>query len=162
MFSLPNLHAMNRPPMLILGAEHDFLVPAFLVQATGQSYGLPVHIFRDMGHAVTHEKEWRWPQPGCATGLMAGCGIRQVALPILQLPFFPPLLITSATCRQCMTKTKTKNQPDSRCDPRQAGTPTRWWAPSRNFSRLVADIDSFDQRGRAPGAARTIGQHGAA
>jgi len=45
--------------MLILGAEHDVLVPAFLVQATGQSYGLPVHIFRDMGHAVTHEKEWR-------------------------------------------------------------------------------------------------------
>jgi len=56
---LPNLHAMNRPPMLILGAEHDVLVPAFLVQATGHSYGLPVHIFRNMGHAVTHEKEWQ-------------------------------------------------------------------------------------------------------
>jgi pimeloyl-ACP methyl ester carboxylesterase len=26
MFNLPNLHAMNRPPMLILGAEHDVLV----------------------------------------------------------------------------------------------------------------------------------------
>jgi pimeloyl-ACP methyl ester carboxylesterase len=59
MFSLPNLHAMNRPPMLILGAEHDVLVPAFLVQSTGHSYGLPVHIFRNMGHAVTHEREWR-------------------------------------------------------------------------------------------------------
>ncbi|HRH13666.1 MAG TPA: alpha/beta fold hydrolase [Azonexus sp.] len=58
MFNLPNLHGMNRPPMLILGAEHDVLVPAFLVQSTGQSYGLPVHIFRNMGHAVTHEKEW--------------------------------------------------------------------------------------------------------
>ena len=58
MFNLPNLHQMNRPPMLILGAEHDALVPAFTVQATGQSYGLPVHIFRDMGHAVTHAKEW--------------------------------------------------------------------------------------------------------
>lgn len=58
MFNLPRLHAMSRPPMLILGAEHDVLVPAFLVQSTGQSYGLPVHIFRDMGHAVTHEKEW--------------------------------------------------------------------------------------------------------
>ena len=57
-FSLPNLHAMHRPPMLILGAEHDVLVPAFLVQATGHTYGLPVHIFRNMGHAVTHEKEW--------------------------------------------------------------------------------------------------------
>ena len=58
MFNLPLLHAMNRPPMLILGAEHDVLVPAFLVQSTGHSYGLPVHIFRDMGHAVTHERDW--------------------------------------------------------------------------------------------------------
>jgi non-heme chloroperoxidase len=58
MFNLPNLHAMHRPPMLILGAEHDVLVPAFLVQSTGHTYGLPVHIFRGMGHAVTHEKEW--------------------------------------------------------------------------------------------------------
>lgn len=58
MFNLPCLNAMSRPPMLILGAEHDVLVPAFLVQSTGQSYGLPVHIFRNMGHAVTHEKEW--------------------------------------------------------------------------------------------------------
>jgi non-heme chloroperoxidase len=58
MFNLPNLHAMHRPPMLILGAELDVLVPAFLVQTTGQTYGLPAHIFRGMGHAVTHEKEW--------------------------------------------------------------------------------------------------------
>ncbi len=58
MFNLPNLHAMHRPPMLILGAELDVLVPAFLVQATAHTYGLPVHIFRNMGHAVTHEKEW--------------------------------------------------------------------------------------------------------
>lgn len=58
MFNLPALHAMHRPPMLILGAEKDVLVPAFLVQSTGHSYGLPVHIFRGMGHAVTHERDW--------------------------------------------------------------------------------------------------------
>ena len=58
MFNLPNLHAMHRPPMLILGAEHDVLVPAFLVQTTASTYGLKAHIFRHMGHAVTHEKEW--------------------------------------------------------------------------------------------------------
>ena len=57
MFNLPNLQGMNRPPMLILGAEKDVLVPAFLVQTTAQTYGLHAHIFRDMGHAVTHEKE---------------------------------------------------------------------------------------------------------
>lgn len=58
MFGLPNLASMHRPPMLILGAEKDVLVPAFLVQTTGHTYGLPVNIFRDMGHAVTHEKQW--------------------------------------------------------------------------------------------------------
>ena len=58
MFNLPNLFAMHRPPMLILGAEEDVLVPAFLVQTTAHTYGQKAHIFRHMGHAVTHEKEW--------------------------------------------------------------------------------------------------------
>ncbi len=58
MFNLPRLHGMALPPMFIAGAEHDVLVPAFLVQATAHTYKLPDHIFRNMGHAVTHEKEW--------------------------------------------------------------------------------------------------------
>lgn len=58
MFNLPNLFTMHKPPMLILGAQHDVLVPAFLVQTTGHTYRQPVHILRDMGHAITHEKEW--------------------------------------------------------------------------------------------------------
>ncbi|MGE5493057.1 MAG: alpha/beta hydrolase [Actinomycetota bacterium] len=58
MFNLPLLPLMRRPPMLILGAEKDVLVPAFLVQATAHTYGLPHRIFHDMGHAVTHEKKW--------------------------------------------------------------------------------------------------------
>ncbi len=58
MFNLPNLFSMHRPPMLILGAEDDVLVPAFLVQTTASTYGQRAHIFRRMGHAVTHEKEW--------------------------------------------------------------------------------------------------------
>lgn len=58
MFNLPLLPTMPRPPMLVLGAEDDVLVPAFLVQSTALTYGLHAHIFRHMGHAVTHEKEW--------------------------------------------------------------------------------------------------------
>jgi pimeloyl-ACP methyl ester carboxylesterase len=58
MFSLPNLYCMNRPPMLIIGAEKDMLVPAFLVQTTAHTYGESCHILRNMGHAITHEKEW--------------------------------------------------------------------------------------------------------
>ncbi len=59
MFNLPNLFAMHRPPMLILGAEEDVLVPAFLVQTTAHTYGQRAHIFRGMGHAVTHERDWQ-------------------------------------------------------------------------------------------------------
>lgn len=58
MFNLPNLYAMHRPPMLIVGAEDDVLVPAFLVQTTAHTYGEHAHLFRGMGHAVTHEKDW--------------------------------------------------------------------------------------------------------
>lgn len=58
MFNLPLLPLMRRPPMLVLGAEKDILVPAFLVQATARTYGLPDRIFHGMGHAVTHEKKW--------------------------------------------------------------------------------------------------------
>src|SRR5574343_364506 len=59
MFNLPNLYAMHKSPMLILGTEEDVLVPAFLVQTTAHTYGQRAHIFRGMGHAVTHEKEWQ-------------------------------------------------------------------------------------------------------
>ena len=59
MFNLPNLFSMHRPPMLILGAENDVLVPAFLVQSTASTYSEHAHIFRNMGHAVTHEREWQ-------------------------------------------------------------------------------------------------------
>lgn len=58
MFNLPLLPMMPRPPMLVLGAEKDVLVPAFLVQATARTYGLPDRIFHGLGHAVTHERKW--------------------------------------------------------------------------------------------------------
>lgn len=59
MFNLPLLYAMHRPPMLVVGAEKDVLVPAFLVQSTAHTYGVPAHILRDMGHALTHETGWQ-------------------------------------------------------------------------------------------------------
>lgn len=58
MFNLPMLPALRRPPMLVAGGAKDALVPAFLVQATAQTYGLSGHVFRDVGHMLTHEKEW--------------------------------------------------------------------------------------------------------
>lgn len=59
MFNLPNVYRMHRPPLLIVGAEKDMLVPAFLVQSCAQTYGEHAHIFRNMGHAITHEAGWQ-------------------------------------------------------------------------------------------------------
>lgn len=59
MFNLPMLYAMRRPPMLVVAAEKDVLVPAFLVQSTAHTYGVPCHTLRNMGHAITHEAGWR-------------------------------------------------------------------------------------------------------
>ena len=55
-FSLPNLNAMAKPPLLVLGAEKDVLMPAFLVQSTARTYGVPDRIFRGMGHGVMLER----------------------------------------------------------------------------------------------------------
>ena len=57
-FNLPLFFSRPQPPMLVLGAEKDVLVPAFLVQTTARSYGLKDHIFHGMGHALTHEQDW--------------------------------------------------------------------------------------------------------
>jgi non-heme chloroperoxidase len=57
-FDLPLLTADLRPPLLVIGAEKDELVPAFLVQGTARTYSLEAHIFSGMGHAITHEQDW--------------------------------------------------------------------------------------------------------
>ena len=59
MFNLPNIYRMKQAPVFVMGAEHDALVPAFLVQSTAHTYGVPAHIMRGMGHAITHETDWR-------------------------------------------------------------------------------------------------------
>lgn len=58
MFGLPNLKAMHQPPLLVLGAEKDVLIPAFLAQSTARTYGVSDRIFRGLGHAVMLEKDW--------------------------------------------------------------------------------------------------------
>lgn len=58
LFNLPRIAAMHRPPMLILGAGHDQLIPPALVEMTGRSYGLPAEIFPDLGHGMMLERDW--------------------------------------------------------------------------------------------------------
>jgi len=59
LFNLPLLPRWQRPPLLVVGAEEDLLVPPFLVEATALTYGLSARIFPGMGHAITHESDWK-------------------------------------------------------------------------------------------------------
>jgi pimeloyl-ACP methyl ester carboxylesterase len=58
LFNLPHTARMHRPPMLVLGARHDKLIPPSLVEMTARTYGLPAEIFEDMGHGMMLEQDW--------------------------------------------------------------------------------------------------------
>ena len=67
LFSLPstsqilkNLLAGEAPPrLLVLGAEHDHLMPASTAQMTARTYGVEAEIFPGMGHGLMLERDWR-------------------------------------------------------------------------------------------------------
>jgi non-heme chloroperoxidase len=59
MFNLPQPARMYRPPMLIVGAEHDHLIPPTQVAMTAATYGLPYDVMRGLGHGVMLERDWR-------------------------------------------------------------------------------------------------------
>jgi non-heme chloroperoxidase len=58
LFNLPLLLHMKRPPLHIIGAEKDALVPEAQVRMTASTYGLAPHIFPDMGHGLMLEQDW--------------------------------------------------------------------------------------------------------
>lgn len=55
MFNLVNISAVRRTPVMVLGVEHDQLIPPFLVSATAHSYNVPAHIFPGFGHGFPIE-----------------------------------------------------------------------------------------------------------
>ena len=58
-FNLPQLRPERCPPMLVLGAEHDILVPQSEVEKAARHYGTEAEIFLDMGHVMMLEAEWQ-------------------------------------------------------------------------------------------------------
>ncbi len=48
---------MHRPPMLILGAEHDALIPPDQVDMTAVTYGRQAEIFSGVGHGMMLEHD---------------------------------------------------------------------------------------------------------
>lgn len=59
LFNLPRLALMSEAPMLVLGAEHDQLIPESVVRSTASTYGAQAQIFPDMGHGMMLEQDWR-------------------------------------------------------------------------------------------------------
>lgn len=58
LFNLPRPARMHRPPMLVMGAAHDNLIPESLVRQTATTYDVAPHIFHDMGHGMMLEPNW--------------------------------------------------------------------------------------------------------
>ena len=51
----------SKAPLLVLGAEHDGLVPPPAVTRTARHYGTRAHLFRGMGHDMMLDPHWRAP-----------------------------------------------------------------------------------------------------
>ena len=58
-YDLPPLHADQRPPTLVLGAENDALVPAFAVRAVAQAFATEAEFVPDMAHIMMLEPDWQ-------------------------------------------------------------------------------------------------------
>ena len=58
LFNLPLKSRMKLPPLLVLGAEHDSLIPASQVEMTARHYGVAAELFHGMGHGMMLESEW--------------------------------------------------------------------------------------------------------
>ncbi len=60
-FDLPRRSQARHLPTLVIGAEHDALIPPVLVEQTAQLLDCPASIIPNMGHAMMLEADW---QPG--------------------------------------------------------------------------------------------------
>jgi non-heme chloroperoxidase len=59
LFNLPHPSRLAKVPLLVLGAEHDHLIPPSLVQMTGSRYAVEAEIFPGIGHGMMLERDWR-------------------------------------------------------------------------------------------------------
>jgi non-heme chloroperoxidase len=58
LFDLPQRWRMKLPPLLVLGAEHDALIPVSFVESTADYYGIQPEVFPGMGHGMMLEPGW--------------------------------------------------------------------------------------------------------
>jgi len=58
-FDLPRLRRERCPPMLVLGADSDILVPPSQAEQAARTYGTEAEIFTGMGHVMMLEAGWQ-------------------------------------------------------------------------------------------------------
>ncbi|QDF95646.1 alpha/beta hydrolase [Azoarcus sp. DD4] len=58
LFNLPQPLRMRQPPLQVLGAQYDQLIPPDQVRLTAATYGTDVTIFPGMGHGLMLERDW--------------------------------------------------------------------------------------------------------
>lgn len=58
-FALPRPSPDHCPHVLVMGAEHDALIPRAAVEHTAAVWGVRPHIVADMGHGLMLEPGWR-------------------------------------------------------------------------------------------------------
>ena len=59
LFNLPHPSRLKRSPLLVLGGQHDQLIPASLVEMTARTYAVEAKIFPGLGHGLMLERDWR-------------------------------------------------------------------------------------------------------
>ncbi|NML26259.1 alpha/beta hydrolase [Zoogloea dura] len=59
LFDLPFVSRMQLPPMLVMGAQHDVLIPPEQVRMTAQRYGVDSLILPGLGHGMMMESDWQ-------------------------------------------------------------------------------------------------------
>jgi len=77
LFDLPHVSRVlahlpqGREDLLVVGAAHDAIIPASLVEMTAHSYGVPAHICANLGHGLMLEAGWEAPARMIANWLAA-------------------------------------------------------------------------------------------
>lgn len=58
LFNLPDTRRVRRTPLMVVGAEHDHLIPTSLTDMTAHTYRVAPHILAGMGHGLMLERDW--------------------------------------------------------------------------------------------------------
>ncbi len=59
LFNLPRVASVADIPLLVIGTQHDELIPSGQVEMTARTYGVAAHILPDLGHGMMLERGWQ-------------------------------------------------------------------------------------------------------